>query len=113
MPDNWASDSIATASGSASVTVRPRPFTHDAYREILEAALESGYQFISFPALAEHRRRNDLVCLLRHDCDNDLVAAVEIARIEEQLNVRSTYFLMLRSALYNLLSPTNMALARE
>jgi peptidoglycan/xylan/chitin deacetylase (PgdA/CDA1 family) len=50
---------------------------------------------------------------LRHDCDNDLVAAVRLADIEAEEGVHATYFLMLRSAMYNLLAPTNARLVRQ
>ncbi len=89
------------------------PFTHAHYRCILQSALDSGYAFISFPGLQDVVGDGELVCLLRHDCDNDLVAAAEISRLEEALGVRSTYFLMLRSAMYNLLSVPNAELVRE
>ena len=90
--------------------VRPAAplYTHDSYREILGCALEHGWQFIPFseakvPAAGKRR------CLLRHDCDNDLEASLEMARIEASLGIKATYFVMLRSALYNLLSPVNHA----
>ena len=89
------------------------PFTHEHYRDILRAALDSGYRFISFAELAPLRDSGQQVCLLRHDCDNDLTAAANMARLEQELSVRSTYFIMLRSALYNLLSPPNTALVKE
>jgi len=81
-------------------------YTHESYREILGSAVEHGWRFIPFSeasAPAEAGRR----CLLRHDCDNDLEASMEMARIESSLGIRATYFVMLRSALYNLLSPVN------
>jgi hypothetical protein len=91
-----------------------RPFTYDHFRYILHSTLESDYRFISFASLDEYRRAAGRgACLLRHDCDNDLVAAAQMARIEQEFGVRSTYFLMLRSAQYNLLSISNSELVRE
>jgi hypothetical protein len=52
-------------------------------------------------------------CLLRHDCDNDLTAAVQMARIERELGVVGTYCLMLTSSMYNVLAPPNAALVEE
>jgi hypothetical protein len=43
--------------------------------------------------------------LLRHDVDLSLAAAVELAELEAEAGARATYFLMTRSAFYNLLSP--------
>ena len=86
------------------------PFTHAHYREILRAAASSGYRCAGFGDLAAVRGSDGRVCFLRHDCDNDLTAAVAMAEIEAEEAVRSTYFIMLRSAMYNLLAPTNRAL---
>ncbi len=93
--------------------MEPAPFTYDHFRFILSAALENGYHFTGFGELPDARTGERRLCLLRHDCDNDLVAAAQLARIEADLDVRSTYFVMLRSALYNLMSPLNAALVRE
>jgi hypothetical protein len=89
------------------------PFTYAHYREIVGAALAVGYRFCSFPEMAQLRSGTQYSCSLRHDCDNDLVAALRLARLECDLGIRSTYFVMLRSAMYNLLSPNNAALVRE
>ena len=43
-------------------------------------------------------------CLLRHDVDADIQAALIMAELEYEIGVSSTYFLMLRSPLYNLMS---------
>ena len=88
-------------------------FTYKHYRYILNSALESGYKFISFPMLKDYRPKDQLLCVLRHDCDNDLIAAARMARIEGEMGIRSTYFLMLRSALYNLMSIPNTKLIWE
>lgn len=91
----------------------PAPFTHAYYRYLLQTALENGYGFIQFSALSDCRQGDHRVCLLRHDCDNDLVAAAALARIENEMGVQSTYFLLLRSAMYNLLSIPSAKLVRE
>src|SRR3989442_12534215 len=88
-------------------------FTYAHYRYILRAAQESGYEFIGFPELKDYRRGQQRLCLLRHDCDHEMPAAAKLARIEQEMGVRSTYFLMLRCDLYNLMSPLNAKLARE
>jgi peptidoglycan/xylan/chitin deacetylase (PgdA/CDA1 family) len=85
-------------------------FTHARYREVLRAGRQAGYRFASFGEIPAVRRSTERVCLLRHDCDNDLAAAADLAKIEAEEAVRSTFFVMLRSALYNALAPTNAAL---
>jgi len=98
--------------GDMSASARRTPFTHEHYKYILRSGLDSGYKFISFSELGKLGQDQQLVCL-RHDCDNDLTAAEAMARLEEEIGVRSTFFLMLRSAMYNLLSIPNAELARK
>jgi len=67
------------------------------YRELLEAALAGGYRFAFFdhePCAGE--------VLLRHDVDLSLEAALEMAELEHELGVGTTYLLMTRSEFYNL-----------
>lgn len=85
-------------------------FTHARYRALLRCGLAAGYCFVDFADLKAQHAATGKFCALRHDCDNDLVAAARIAEIEAEEGVRSTYFVMLRSALYNVLAPTNRAL---
>ena len=85
-------------------------FTFDGYRTMLETALEHGWAFIRFRDAAT---APEPAGLLRHDVDGDLAAAVAIAELEKELGIRSTYFLMLRSPLYNLLGRENFRLAQR
>jgi hypothetical protein len=72
-------------------------FSLDHYRDLLRAAEAGGYRWASFDL---QPRRDDL--FLRHDVDLSLEAALEVARLEHELGVRATYFLMTESAFYNL-----------
>lgn len=84
-------------------------YTRAAFAALLEELLESRYEF----ALFDHVPDVPRVCLLRHDVDADLGAAVELGRIENRLGVRATYFCMLRSALYNVFGRGNVELVEE
>ncbi len=53
------------------------------------------------------------ILLLRHDIDADMEAALEIAYIEHELQIKSTYFFMIQSPIYNLFSRRNMEIVRE
>ena len=88
-------------------------FTHARYRAMLRSGLGAGFRFVGFADLPALRETAERLCILRHDCDNDLVAAVRLAEIEAEEGVCGTYFVMLRSALYNLLAPTNRALVER
>ena len=70
------------------------------YSELLEAALEGGYNFARF---GEGPAPGDL--FLRHDVDLSLRAAVTMAEVEAELSVTTTYLLMTESVFYNLASP--------
>ena len=72
-------------------------FTMAHYRELLDAARAGGYDWASFD---RHPRARDL--FVRHDVDFSLEAALEMARLEHELGVRATYFLMTESSFYNL-----------
>jgi hypothetical protein len=72
-------------------------FDLEHYRELLEAATTGGYRFASFE---EPPQAGDL--LLRHDVDLSLDAAVQMAEVEAAADAWSTWFLMTRSAFYNL-----------
>ncbi|MGI8478810.1 MAG: hypothetical protein ACR2M2_02970 [Gaiellaceae bacterium] len=76
------------------------PFELEHYREILDAARAGGYRFAHF---RDDPERGDL--FLRHDIDLSLEAALEMAELEGELDVRATYLLMTESVFYNLASP--------
>jgi hypothetical protein len=78
------------------------------YRELLEAVTAGGYRWTGF----DHEPRSgDL--FLRHDVDLSLDAALEVARIEHELGVPATYFLMTESVFYNLDSSAGEDALRE
>jgi hypothetical protein len=83
-------------------------FTLDHYRELLEAAKTGSYDWASFD---RHPRAGDL--FLRHDVDLSLEAALEMARLEHELGVRATYFLMTDSGFYNLESHVGVYAQRQ
>ncbi len=50
---------------------------------------------------------------MRHDIDMDIQRAVEMARLEAELGVRATYFVLISSDFYNVFSARNTAGLRE
>jgi hypothetical protein len=83
-------------------------FDLDHYRELLAAADAGGYRFATFD---REPKPGDL--FLRHDVDLSLEAAVELARLEQSVGARATYFLMTESVFYNLDSELGRETLRE
>lgn len=73
------------------------------YEDFLKAFLQQKYNFVFFHEL--NQPKGQLV--LRHDIDFDTGFALEMAKIEHQLGVKSTYFFMLRTTFYNAMSPND------
>lgn len=92
-------------------------FNLKSYEQLLAHAKGSGYRFISFAdaSIGSQNVSKDSGgggrILLRHDVDVDLAAASEMARLESSLGIQSTFFLMWRSACYNLMSRSNQFFA--
>ena len=74
------------------------------YAEILEAAKAGGYRFTTF---GEPPSRGDI--FMRHDIDLSLDAALQMAELEAELGVTTTYLLMTESVFYNLASKEGAA----
>lgn len=92
---------------------RARPdvqYSLTAYRSIIERALASGLTFVPFTTngAAGAGRIH-----LRHDVDYSLEMAREVARVNADLGVAATFFVLLRSQIYNALSPWSQRLIRE
>ncbi len=84
-------------------------FTLTAYGEMLERFSDAGYGICSFADV--RTEEPDLV--LRHDVDMSLAAACEMAEFEAGLGISSTYFVLVRSPLYNVLSNENLKRLRR
>jgi hypothetical protein len=75
------------------------PFTLAAFRRILDGARQHGYRFAFFDEEPGAAR----IVYMRHDVDNCIDAALDMAIVEADAGVNATYFVMLRSPNYNLL----------
>lgn len=77
------------------------PYSIGSYRSILEMALAQGYQFISFTDNPAPDKYN---IYLRHDIDYSLDMALKVAQLNHQLGISATFFFLVRSPIYNILS---------
>lgn len=88
-------------------------FTYSHYRAILENALHAGYRFSGFHTLHRNIEPQERLIYLRHDVDSSLSKSVPLARIEAELGVQSTYFVMVNSPIYTLFEEESLALMQE
>jgi hypothetical protein len=79
-------------------------FTPTGYRALLRAFAERGYEVRGFADVASEKRH----LILRHDIDVSIEAALAIAEIERELGVGASYFVRLRSGLYNPFEPVSL-----
>lgn len=86
-------------------------FTLGHYREILESALQAGYVFEGFHHQISSSQASQIY--LRHDIDVCPEEALDMAILEAELGVRATYFVLVNSPLYNLLSKDSLELIHQ
>ncbi len=79
-------------------------FSLEGYSQLLSAFKDKGYFFCGFHEVNALLVEKRPFVVLRHDIDINLRPAVEIARVEYEHGVQATYFVMLHSPLYNVLS---------
>jgi len=79
------------------------------YTDLIFEFSERGYKDIFFNELSSEY--NQLI--IRHDIDFDCEFAYQMAKIEYNLDVKSTYFFMLSNSIYNLFSEKNREYVRK
>lgn len=84
-------------------------FTYNGYEELLNLLDENGYKIADYHTWKEF----DKCVVLRHDVDTDLQKALEMAELEYQRGIKSTYFVLVTSNFYNLHSCRNRQIVNE
>ena len=70
-----------------------KDFTHKRYKELLEVLIEKNYQFITVEEyFSSNYIENKPLILMRHDVDRRINSSLEMAKIEYQLGLKSTYY---------------------
>jgi len=70
-----------------------RDFTLHSYKVFLKEMIKNGYTFLTFSAWCEGKIINtDKVILLRHDVDKQPRRALNVAKIESELNLQSSFY---------------------
>lgn len=75
-------------------------FTYCEYVELINLLKNKNYNFCNYLNCDEYGR----AVVFRHDIDNSLEKALEIARLEHENNVSSTFFVLLSTNFYNIFS---------
>lgn len=84
-------------------------FNIELYEQIIKLYQQAGYDFIDFHG--ELNPQNKII--LRHDIDFDVKKSLEIAHLENKLEVIATYFFLLRSDSYNFCEESNLQAIKE
>lgn len=79
-------------------------FTYDAYKKLVNTIRGQGYEIANY----HNYKSYDKTVILRHDIDFSLERAVEFAILESSINVKSTYFILIRSDFYNPMSKKSL-----
>lgn len=85
----------------------------ESYRQIIQKALDKGFDFVGFDAFLRDHAEKTPVLFLRHDVDYSVVLAAQLAAVNRDLGVAGTFFVQLRSPVYNLFSQTNLQALEE
>lgn len=80
-----------------------KPFTYDEYRYILKRLETQGYRFVDYHEALEdvHNPNTQHFAVIRHDLDVSLENAIKIAKIDNELNIQSTFFILVNTNFYH------------
>jgi hypothetical protein len=84
-------------------------FTYSAYRELLLNIKALGYAICDYHDYEGFER----CVILRHDVDNSPQKALKFAELEKELDVKSTYFFLLSTDLYNAMSANTLGILHK
>ncbi len=88
----------------------------DSLKSFLILIQNSGFQpktFSEYVSIVDHGSTSSRALLLRHDVDADMEAALSLALIEHELGIKSTYFFMTQSPVYNVFSRRNLQIVKR
>ncbi|MBK7091894.1 MAG: hypothetical protein IPH59_09250 [bacterium] len=94
---------------TGSETATTCGFSFDHYSYIMSQFLQGGYQFLHFTDAPKAEK----YIYLRHDVDRSLEKALALALLEQQLGIKSTYFVRLHSRYYNCYSFPGLKALRD
>ncbi len=83
-------------------------FTYDVYKKILNNLKENNYDFSFFEDESKGKK-----VYLRHDIDLDIIGALNMAKIEHNMGINSTWFIMPNNRLYNIMNRDIIKILKE
>lgn len=92
------------------------PYSLDGYKQLINYLQEKNFTCLPVSATSLTKLSDSStkrLCLLRHDVDADLEAAVLMAKLENEMKIKSIYFLMTQSPVYNLFSRASSSLVHK
>jgi hypothetical protein len=108
---------VDAASVADDTTVAPLPpsdaFSLEFYEWTLVKAQRLGYSFPTVSELARDFDRPGRVLMLRHDIDVSPLNALDMARLEHRLGVRSSYYVLMHCPFYHPGAPRHWDALRE
>ena len=84
-------------------------FSYNEYKNIINL-IKSNLPIIDFSEVTE---KTEKFCVLRHDIEFSIDRAYELAKVEKELGVTSTYTVQVRNNTYNALSEKNIDLIKR
>jgi hypothetical protein len=78
-----------------------RTFTYERYDRVLERLVAGGFRVVPLEELRAADRSGAPVVGLRHDVDESLESALELARLEHARGLRATYFVLHTAAYWS------------
>lgn len=75
-------------------------FTYSSYRELISLLRQGGYSFTDYHTYEDVEHP----VILRHDIDYSIEKAVTLATLEQELRVKSTWFVLVTGDFYNVAS---------
>lgn len=84
-------------------------FTYKAYSDLIDLLKEKGYFFSNYFKHKEQQR----AVIFRHDVDYSLQKALELATLEYDKGVKSTYFVLISTDFYNLFSKNSYEMLKK
>lgn len=77
-----------------------RDFTLKKYEELCEVISNSGYTNLTIAEYLENKSKSDSVILIRHDVDENIRFALDMAEVESDYGIKATYYFRTRKNVY-------------